>query len=141
MVSTLLVALQFGLIGLIIWRLDPGGAGVAFWALLAAGLAVGAWALAANRPGNFNVRPEPKEGGTLVTHGPYRWVRHPMYLAVLLAMAAFCAAGDAWQWALWAALLAVLAAKALREERQLPLFHPGYADYRARTRAIVPFIL
>lgn len=139
--STLLVALQFGLIALLAWRMETGRAGTVFWVLLAAGIAVGAWALAANRPGNFNIRPEPKEGGTLVTRGPYRWVRHPMYLALLLAMAAFCASGDAWQWALWAALLAVLAAKAAREERGLAVAHPAYAGYRARTRAILPFIL
>ncbi len=137
---TILVALQFGLIGLIAVRMEPARAGLAFWALLAAGVLVGAWALAANRPGNFNIRPEPKEGAVLVTHGPYRWVRHPMYLAVTIAMAAFCVAGDAWQWALLAALLGVLAAKAAREERGLAVAHPAFAGYRARTRAILPFI-
>jgi protein-S-isoprenylcysteine O-methyltransferase Ste14 len=140
-VSSLLVALQFGLIALIAWRADPARIGPAFVALLVAGLAVGAWALAANRPGNFNIRPDLKEGGALVTHGPYRWVRHPMYLAVMVTMAAFCAAGDAIQWGMWVALLGVLAAKARREERGLVVAHPGYAGYRARTRAILPFIL
>lgn len=139
--SRLLVALQFGLIALIAVRVVPGRIGPAFAVLLVAGLAVGAWALAANRPGNFNIRPELKEGGTLVTHGPYRWVRHPMYLAVTVTMAAFCVAGDAIQWGLWVALVAVLAAKARREERGLLVAHPGYAGYRARTRAILPFIL
>jgi protein-S-isoprenylcysteine O-methyltransferase Ste14 len=140
-VSRLLVALQFGLIVVMALRADVARIGVAFAVLLAAGLAVGGWALAANRPGNFNIRPEPKEGARLATGGPYRWVRHPMYLAVLLAMAAFGTAGDGWQWALWLALLGVLAAKAAREERALPLVHPGYAAYRARTRAILPFLL
>ena len=93
--SRLLVALQFGLIALIALRVEPARIGPAFVVLLVAGLAVGAWALAANRPGNFNIRPDLKEGGTLVTHGPYRWVRHPMYLAVTVTMAAFCVAGDA----------------------------------------------
>lgn len=139
--SRLLVALQFGLIALIAVRMEPARAGFAFWALLATGIAVGAWALAANRPGNFNIVPEPKVGAVLVTHGPYRWVRHPMYLAVMVTMAAFCVAGGALQWGLLAALLGVLAAKATREERSLPLVHPGYADYRARTRAILPFLL
>jgi protein-S-isoprenylcysteine O-methyltransferase Ste14 len=139
--SRLLVALQFGLIALIALRVEPARIGPVFVVLLVAGLAVGAWALAANRPGNFNIRPELKEGGMLVTHGPYRWVRHPMYLAVMLAMAAFCVAGDALQWGMWAALLGVLAAKARLEERGLVVAHPGYAGYRARTRAILPFIL
>ena len=45
------------------------------------------------------------------------------------------------QWARVTILAAVLFAKARREERGMALAHPGYADYRARTRAIVPFIL
>ena len=94
----------------------------------------------ANRPGNFNIRPDPHPEGRLVTGGPYAWVRHPMYLAVLLAMAAFALGGDAWQWAAWVALAAVLAAKALREEKGLADLHPGYGAYRARTRAIIPFV-
>lgn len=138
--SSLLVALQFGLMALMAVRLDAGAIGPGFVALLGAGVAVGAWALAANRPGNFNIRPDPHPQGRLVTGGPYAWVRHPMYLAVLLAMAAFALGGDAWQWAAWVALAAVLAAKALREEKGLADLHPGYGAYRARTRAIIPFV-
>jgi protein-S-isoprenylcysteine O-methyltransferase Ste14 len=139
-VSRLLVALQFGLITVMILRGDPSRLGLAFMALAAGGFAIGLWAISANRLGNFNIRPEPKEGGTLVTGGPYRWIRHPMYLAVLVAMAAFVVAGDAAQGLLWVLLAAVLAAKAVREERGLVLVHPGYAAYRERTRAIFPFI-
>jgi len=139
--SSLLVAMQFALVALVVARASASLAGAVGAALLAGSVAVGLWALAANRPGNFNIRPEPKPGGSLVMQGPYRWVRHPMYLAVLLFTAAFAAAGDAWQWLAWAALVAVLFAKARREERGMALAHPGYADYRARTRAILPFIL
>lgn len=139
--SRLLVALQFALMVLIALRASLAAMGPAFVALLGLGVAIGLWALAANRPGNFNIRPEPRHGGVLVTHGPYRWVRHPMYLAVLAFTAAFAVAGDAWQWAAWAALVAVLYAKAVREERGLAAMHAGYAAYRSRTRAIIPFVL
>ena len=140
MISRLLVALQFGLMALVMARLDASGVGPAHFALLPAGGLVGAWALWTNRPGNINIRPEPKEGGALVTAGPYRFVRHPMYLAVLLFTGGFVG-DDLVQWAALGALAAVLFAKARREERLMAAAHPGYAAYRARTRAIIPFIL
>lgn len=136
--SRLLVALQFSLMGLVLARAWPFAPGIAFAGLLAAGIAVGLWALAANRPGNFNIRPEPKEGGRLVTHGPYRWIRHPMYLAVLLVTGAFAWGGDAGQVVLLALLAGVLAAKARREERGLSALYPEWDAYRARTAAIIP---
>lgn len=40
----------------------------------------------------------------------------------------------------WSALAGVLAVKARREERDLVLRHPGYGEYRAGTRAIIPFL-
>ena len=140
MTSRLLVALQFGLMALVIVRFDASGAGHSHVALLVAGGLLGAWALWTNRPNNFNIRPEPRDGGRLVTAGPYRFVRHPMYLAVLLFTARFVRA-DPVQWVGVAGLAAVLFTKARREERLMALAHPGYAAYRAFTRAIIPFIL
>src|SRR5512134_3536099 len=88
--SSWLVALQFGLIAALLFTAwPPAGLWLpAACLLLLASAAVGIAALAANRPGNFNIRPEPKAGGRLVTSGIYRWIRHPMYGAVLLALLA-----------------------------------------------------
>jgi protein-S-isoprenylcysteine O-methyltransferase Ste14 len=36
--------------------------------------------------GNINISPLVKQGAVLVTRGPYRLIRHPMYLAVLLVI-------------------------------------------------------
>jgi len=137
-VPAILVALQFGLIGLIAVRMEPARVGLAFWALLAAGILVGAWGAAGQPRGNFNIAGA-EGGAVLVTTGRTVGYATPMYLGYG-PMAAFCVAGDAWQWALLAALLGVLAAKAAREERGLAVAHPAYAGYRARTRAILPFI-
>jgi protein-S-isoprenylcysteine O-methyltransferase Ste14 len=52
----------------------------------AAGMAIGIWAVAVMGIGNMNVSPLLKDGATLVTSGPYRLIRHPMYLAVLLVI-------------------------------------------------------
>jgi len=99
------------------------------------------WVFAHNPPGNFNIRPEPKRGARLVTGGPYRRVRHPMYVALLLAMAGIAAeAPNGLLLGMWAALLLVLNFKAALEERLLQQRWPEYADYRARTWRFIPWI-
>ena len=137
--SRLWVAAQFALIALLCgwpahWRLSA-------WVLppLLLGGGLTAWVLAWNRPGNFNIRPEPKAGASLVMGGPYRRMRHPMYSALLLVMAAGVAASpDAPRALAWLALLLVLHGKAGLEERLLLARWPQYAGYRARTWRFIP---
>ncbi len=140
--SWLLVALQFGLIGALVLTTAPLAttfANAAAFGLVVLGTFVGVAALAANPLGNFNIRPEVKPGARLAFDGIYRHIRHPMYCAVLLVMLAALAADPrAWRIGLWLALLAVLLAKALREEGYLRTLHPDYAEYAARTRRLIP---
>jgi protein-S-isoprenylcysteine O-methyltransferase Ste14 len=142
-VGHLLVALQLLLIAALARQAAPaflgGRAGGLAWALAVAAAALGVWALTCNRPGNFNVHPAPKAGGQLVQQGPYRWIRHPMYSAVLLAGAAAVTADAGWlAWGCLAALAAVLGVKAGLEERWLLAHHAGYVNYRERTARFVP---
>lgn len=139
----LLVALQFGLIALLAADAAPafvsGRASPAAWLLAGAGVAVGVAAVAANRPGNFNIRPTPHPQGVLVEHGVYRWIRHPMYSAVmLLALAATLAHTSALTVGSLVALALVLNGKATLEERAMAGRHAGYAGYAARTKRFVP---
>ena len=142
-VGSALVALQFALLGVLAW-LGAIGLTRGAWPAMAllpllAGVVLGAWALAANRPGNFNIRPQPREGGHLIEHGPYRWIRHPMYSALLVAGAgAAWIAGSLVAWAALVALAIVLRLKAGVEEAAMAQAHAGYAAYRQRTRRFVP---
>jgi protein-S-isoprenylcysteine O-methyltransferase Ste14 len=134
-----LVAAQFALIGWLIWPLTPQAWSAPALALLAGAVALGLWTLFHNRPGNFNIRPEPKASGRLVTGGPYRYMRNPMYSAVLLfAAAEVIAYRDMWKIPCWIALALVLLAKALLEERYLRAVFPGYAEYAKRVRRFIP---
>ena len=138
----LLVAAQFALIAWLIWPLTPQA-----WSLPALALAVcaallGAWTLDHNRPGNFNIRPEPKSSALLITGGPYRLVRHPMYSALLLfAAAEIVAYADAWKCLAWLALAAVLWQKAILEERGLREQFAGYAAYAEKVRRFIPGLI
>jgi protein-S-isoprenylcysteine O-methyltransferase Ste14 len=112
------------------------------WPLLAAAAGVGVWTLRHNRLGNFGVMPEPRHRAQLVTTGPYAYVRHPMYLAVLLFGAGMLAGWRGWPHLVaFATLCVVLHFKADREEELMGARFPDYAAYRARTRRLLPFIL
>ena len=126
------------------WLLIPGalfhwlpagiGSGVA-------GAMLGVWALTVNRPGNFRVLPELKQGAYLVQVGPYRWIRHPMYTALLLvALGGVTCQFSGFRVAAWLGLVAVLCAKAVREERLLLTQFPEYAAYRAHTGRFLPWL-
>jgi len=142
--SGVLVALQVGLVlalvGATRWHVPPRAWPPTLF-LLAVAVVLGVWTLGYNRWGNFNIRPELRPGARLVTGGPYRRIRHPMYASVLLGMGALVVADSRpWRIALLVALLVVLMLKATREEEYLRAAFPEYAAYASRTWRLVPFV-
>ena len=145
LLGTTLVVAQLTLITVLGLAAAPlflrGQAPLAAWVVGLAGGALGVWALASNRPGNFNIRPVPRQGGQLIRSGPYRHIRHPMYSSVMACgVACALALGSAWSVLALLALIGVLVAKASIEERAMVRVHPDYADYQARTRRFLPGI-
>jgi protein-S-isoprenylcysteine O-methyltransferase Ste14 len=89
---------------------------------------------------SFHPAANPTEGG-VVTTGPYRYLRHPIYGAILLFAAAGLAAHPSWSAAGFGALLAGGASiRAVAEERLLVERYPEYRDYARRTRRFVPYV-
>jgi len=80
--------------------------------------------------------------GDLVTRGPYRWLRHPIYAAILYFI--WSTAIDHHSVQSVAAALVVTAGAGVRmyaEESLLMTTYPEYAAYRARTARVIPFVL
>jgi protein-S-isoprenylcysteine O-methyltransferase Ste14 len=85
--------------------------------------------------------PRPTERHELVTGGPFRWVRHPIYSGVLLTALGACLISGSWPaLAFSLALFVLFDLKSRREELWLSQLHPEYLDYRRRTRKFVPGI-
>lgn len=84
-----------------------------------------------------------KEDHELVTSGPYQFVRHPIYSGLLLLTLGWAVwrGRNAGFWGL-AVLLLLLWMKS-RAEEQLMIQHFGdkYRSYRARVKALVPYIV
>ncbi|MFW5829772.1 MAG: methyltransferase family protein [Planctomycetota bacterium] len=119
-------------------RWPPGGT---YWGLLpaSAGAVLLLWTLRHNRLSNFNILPELAEHAQLVTTGPYRQVRHPMYSALLLgAVGMALVHGTLAQLLAAVALIPVLLIKTSMEERHLRQQFPGYAEYAHRSGRFLP---
>jgi len=143
--GSLLVVLQFGLLAwLSVLAAGPVFRGQLTWVsvlLAALSMVLGGWTLLHNRLGNFNIHPAPKPQGVLVLHGPYRWIRHPMYSAVLLGAAALAVVPATWFGGLlWLALALVLLLKSSVEESWLCAHYPPYAAYCQRSKRFVPWV-
>lgn len=84
----------------------------------------------------FGVLPEARG---LVTHGPYRLVRHPLYLGEFGAMAGLLIASPSPRNLAAGAVFVLAQFMRMRfEERALTAEFPEYADYAARTPRVVP---
>lgn len=90
---------------------------------------------------NLTPFPKPIAEGDLVTHGPYRFVRHPIYAGLILGTLG---------WALFRAsllgigltvlLFVFFDLKSRREEQWLRETYAGYAAYQQQVKKLVPWV-
>ncbi len=138
------MALQFASVSLAYaWRRPQEAAG--WLAFASAALALGAILLnhyaLAHLGRQWRLRAVIGEDHELVETGPYRWVRHPVYTAFFLMLAATISMVSDWRGGALAAVLFVLGTEIrIRAEEKLLVerFGRRYLDYRARTPAWLP---
>ena len=92
------------------------------------------WVIIYNRFGNWSVFPQPKEHSQLIMKGPYRFMRHPMYTAVILGGFSCVAHNQTLQSAVsLLALIVILNIKARYEEKLLRFHFADYSAYQSAT--------
>ena len=111
-------------------------------ALTIVGVAFAVWARL-RLAGNWSSDVTLKHDHELIVDGPYRWVRHPIYTGVLLALVGTGLAIGEWR----APVAVVLAGVAwwrkltIEEIVMRRQFGDAYIRYAERTRALIPFVL
>ena len=140
----LLVGAQFTLLAIIVLAFVPE----LLWqntmlqifgsTFVALAIALGVWAALSFRQ-KIRIMPSPANTGFLVTGGPFAYIRHPMYSALLLAsIGLFLAYPTIVRLAAIVVLGLVLMAKMNYEERMLQERYTGYDAYKAHTGRIFP---
>jgi protein-S-isoprenylcysteine O-methyltransferase Ste14 len=91
---------------------------------------------------NWGMPMTEKDQPELVTSGPYRFIRHPIYAGLLLAILGTALATNIYWLIACAVLGAYFVYSATVEERLLTTSFPGvYPSYRAKTKMLIPFVL
>jgi protein-S-isoprenylcysteine O-methyltransferase Ste14 len=117
-----------------------GHGGVSIAVQIAAG-ALMLWARLTFGGRSFHASANPTAGG-VVTTGPYRFFRHPIYAATLyFVWAGVLSHAGVFNTVLAAVATAMVAVRIAAEERLLRARYPEYASYAATTKRLVPFLL
>jgi protein-S-isoprenylcysteine O-methyltransferase Ste14 len=108
--------------------LTIAGIGVAIWARVFLGR-------------NWGMPMTRAQQAQLITRGPYRWVRHPIYSGLLLALIGTCTALSHWILMPAGLLAAYFIYSAGEEEKYLlQKFGDQYRDYMSRSKMLVPWM-
>ena len=106
--------------------------------LFAGAMALQMWAMVVNPFFSPDVRLQPERGHRLITGGPYRLLRHPGYLAMLVAVPASALAIGSWLALVPAAAFCLVILKRVRAEEQfLQKNLAGYSEYMSTIRGRV----
>jgi protein-S-isoprenylcysteine O-methyltransferase Ste14 len=139
-----LVAIVGPLLGLIVCGLDvrfgwrpevPLAVQIVAFVLMVLGSLLGTWAMLVNRFFSAVVRIQTDRGHTVVSDGPYRFVRHPAYAGgVVSYLAGPLALGSVWALIPGALIALLTLVRTALEDKTLQEELPGYQEYTQRVR-------
>ncbi len=104
-------------------------------------LGIAVWSIKVIQLKHLKISPEINPVNVLVTHGPFKYIRHPMYTSLLLVT--FCLILNDFSWmrsTAWVVLCVNLLIKISVEEKLLENHYSDYTEYQSKTKKILPFV-
>lgn len=108
--------------------------------IITASVVVGLWAFfEMGRHTPITIHPSPPPKATFITTGPYRYIRNPMYSALIIAFITLTLEHPTPQRSVATiALTLLLVIKVIREESYLEKKFPDYPTYKKNTKRFIP---
>ena len=104
-------------------------------------IALSIWARRSFQKGQFSIHAEPAEG-PLLSLGPYRLIRHPMYAAAMfLVWIGILGHLSIATVVVGLILTGVIAIRIVTEEQFLRARYPDYAEYSRKSKRVIPFVI
>ena len=139
--STLLVVIQFSCIGFLVFTCKYNQMGASAIFDIAISILLAFWSIYTMQKSKLRIFPEPSIDAILITDGPYRYIRHPMYTSVLLGcLGLVLIQFNLIRLAIFGLLVLNLLFKLHWEETMLKRKFDDYRKYCADTFKLVPFI-
>jgi len=102
---------------------------------------LGLWYIWTVRYNRFNLNTNYPKDARIVPVGPYKYVRHPVYLSILLLTLVIVVEHYSMIRAIaWILLLLILFIKLIHEERIITRRNSDYLIYKRNTKRLIPFV-
>lgn len=140
-ISALLTIVQYLLLLLFVVFTPIVAKGILLQIIEFMGIGLGFWAIVEMLKSKLRISPIPDKNSILISSGPYKVIRHPMYSAIILTFLPLSISHpDLITISIFIATTISLYFKLNFEESLLKLHFQNWDEYSIKTKKIIPFI-
>ena len=124
------------------WSTTPIFLKILGWSGFGFAMVIGWWVMSVNTYLSRSVRIQEERGHQVITSGPYRFVRHPMYVgAILFVLSIPMVLDSIWSFIPSTLIVVLFIVRTALEDRTLVEKLPGYREYTRSVRyRLLPFV-